>query len=336
MGDWRLVFAAYNCGERTVERAIERNQRLGRRTDFWSLDLPRGTREYVPRLMALVEIVAHPAAYGIELPRIPAEPYFDIVDVGGALDLNRVVDWSGMDGQAFDLLNAAFRKRFTVDGAPTRVLVPHGRAARVETMLAALPDSERRSGRTHVVARGETLSHIAATTGVSVAALKAANRLQSNRLDVGQELVVPAPATALALTAEETPATPASGTASHVVRNGDNLWDLARHYGTTVASLARLNGLTPRSTLRLGQRLAVPARTDVADSSDSTVAAAAPAAGGTPPERHYEVRKGDSLWTISRRFNITVADLKRWNGLNGGALQPGQRLVVAGDTARDI
>ncbi|MGE0485719.1 MAG: LysM peptidoglycan-binding domain-containing protein [Gammaproteobacteria bacterium] len=329
MGDWRLVFAAYNCGERTVERAIERNQRLGRRTDFWSLDLPRGTREYVPRLMALVEIIGHPAAYGIELPRIAAEPYFDIVDVGGALDLNRVVDWSGMDGQAFDVLNAAFRRRFTVEGAPTRVLVPHGRAAQVETMLAALPESERRRGRTHVVTRGETLSHIAAATGVSVAALKAANHLQSNRLAVGQELLVPAPAAALALTAEEPPAVaPVGDTPAHVVRDGDNLWDLARHYDTTVAELTRLNGLTPHSTLRLGQKLAVPGR------SGSAIADPLPSDGGA--DRHYHVRKGDSLWTISRRFKISVADLKRWNGLNGGALQPGQRLVVAGDTARDI
>ncbi|MCB1747492.1 MAG: LysM peptidoglycan-binding domain-containing protein [Gammaproteobacteria bacterium] len=324
MGDWRLVFAAYNCGERTVERAIERNQRLGRRTDFWALDLPRGTREYVPKLIALVEIVAHPAAYGIELPRIPAEPYFDVVDVGGALDLNRVVDWSGMDGQAFDVLNAAFRKRFTVDGAPTLVLVPHGRAARVETMLAALPESERRAARTHVVARGETLSHIASATGVSVAALKAANHLRSNRLAVGQELLVPAPAAALALTAAATPAP----RATHVVRNGDNLWDLARHYDTSVAELARLNGLGTHATLHLGQKLRVPGR---------GAAVAAPAAADDDAAgRHYEVRKGDSLWTISRRFKITVADLKRWNGLSGGALQPGQRLVVAGDAARDI
>ncbi|MEQ8496397.1 MAG: transglycosylase SLT domain-containing protein, partial [Gammaproteobacteria bacterium] len=197
MGDWQLVFAAYNCGERTVERAIERNQRLGRRTDFWSLDLPRATRDYVPKLMALVEIIAHPAAHGVELAQIPAAPYFDMVDVGPALDLNRVIDWSGMVGEAFDHLNAAFRKRYTVAGSPTIVLVPRARAANVTQALASLPQSARSASREHVVAAGETLSHIAARTGVSIETIKRANGLGSTRLAVGQVLRVPGPGEAL-------------------------------------------------------------------------------------------------------------------------------------------
>lgn len=315
MGDWQLVFAAYNCGERTVERAIERNQRLGRRTDFWSLDLPRTTRDYVPKLMALVEIIANPAAHGVTLAEIPAAPHFEMVDVGAALDLNRVLDWSGMSAAEFDRLNPAFRKRYTVANAPTTVLVSHGRAGAVESALTALPAHARRPLREHVVSAGETLSHIAARHGVSIAALKTANGLRSSALAIGQTLQVPLPGAALPAADASHADTAGSATREHVVRSGDNLWELARANGTSVATLASVNGLSPRATLRPGQRLRLPGSAARASS------AAAP---------HYEVRHGDSLWTISRRFRISVADLKRWNGLADDlALQPGQRLVVA-------
>ncbi|MEQ8659446.1 MAG: LysM peptidoglycan-binding domain-containing protein [Gammaproteobacteria bacterium] len=313
MGDWQLVFAAYNCGERTVERAIERNQRLGRRTDFWSLDLPRSTRDYVPKMMALVEIVAHPAAHGVELAHIPATPYFAAIDVGSALDLNRVIDWSAMSGEAFDHLNAAFRKRYTVAGAPSTVLVPHERAGAVADALAALPATARETSREHVVAAGETLSHIAAHTGVPVHVLKQANGLRSTRLAVGQVLRVPAPGEVISAGAPAPARAPAART--HVVRAGDNLWELARTNGTSVAALARANGISLRSTLKPGHRMLLPG-------------GEAPAVPSAAP--HYEVRRGDSLWTISRRFKISVADLKRWNGLADElVLRPGQRLVVA-------
>ncbi len=315
MGDWQLVFAAYNCGERTVERAIERNQRLGRRTDFWSLDLPRTTRDYVPKLMALVEIIANPAAHGVTLAEIPAAPHFEMVDVGAALDLNRVLDWSGMSAAEFDRLNPAFRKRYTVATAPTTVLVSHGHAGAVESALAALPTHARRPLREHVVSAGETLSHIAARHGVSIAALKTANGLRSSALAIGQTLQVPLPGAAPAAGGADLAGTSAGATREHVVRSGDSLWKLARANGTSVAKLARINGLSSRATLQPGQRLRLPGSAGFAR------------AGAAP---HYEVRHGDSLWTISRRFRISVAQLKRWNGLADDlALQPGQRLVVA-------
>ena len=315
MGDWQLVFAAYNCGERTVERAIERNQRLGRRTDFWSLDLPRTTRDYVPKLMALVEIIANPAAHGVTLAEIPATPHFETVEVGAALDLNRVLDWTGMSATEFDRLNAAFRKRYTVANAPSTVLVPHGHATAVETALATLPAHARRPLREHVVSAGETLSHIAARHAVSVAALKTANGLHSSALAIGQTLQVPLPGAELPADPGGAVGTTASAGRELVVRSGDNLWELARANGTSVATLARVNGISPRSTLRPGQRLRLPG-------SDAL------ASRGAAP--HYEVRHGDSLWTISRRFRISIADLKRWNGLADDlALRPGQRLVVA-------
>ena len=320
MGDWELVFAAYNCGERTVERAIERNARLGLATDFHALELPRATRDYVPQLLALIEIIAHPQAHAVELAPIPSADYFEIIDVGGALDLNRVIAWSGMSGAEFDHLNAAFRKRYSVTGAPTLVLVPSDRSGAVKAALEAIPDSDRRMPREHIVSAGETLSHIASATGVPVNVIKQANQLRSNRLAIGQKLVLPNPGEIHAL-AERHLQDSKHANAPHVVQDGDNLWDLARRYDSTVARFASVNNISQRATLRLGQKLKIPAGKvpPVSVQGDPPV----PAVG-----QHYEVRNGDSLWTISRRFKVSIAELKRWNDLDGRYLQPGQRLVV--------
>jgi membrane-bound lytic murein transglycosylase D len=320
MGDWELVFAAYNCGERTVERAIERNARLGLATDFHALELPRATRDYVPRLLALVEIIAHPQAHAVELAAIPSADYFEIVDVGGVLDLNRVIAWSAMSGAEFDHLNAAFRKRYSVTGAPTLVLVPSDRSGAVKAALEAMPDSDRRMPREHIVSAGETLSHIASATGVPVNVIKQANQLRSNRLAIGQKLVVPDPGKIHAL-ADRHRHDSMLANAPYVVQDGDNLWDLARRYDTTVARIANVNNIRQGATLRLGQKLKIPA--DSVPQVRVQSAPSVPAVG-----QHYEVRNGDSLWTISRRFKVSIAELKRWNDLDGRYLQPGQRLVV--------
>lgn len=323
MGDWELVFAAYNCGERTVERAIERNARLGHATNFAALELPSATREYVPKLLSLAEVVADPEAYGVSLASIPDTPHFQSIDVGKALDLNRVIEWSGMDPALFDRLNAGFRKRLTVSGAPSRILLHPPHIPVVRERLAALPDDARDRARVHVVSRGETLSHIAAATAIPVAAIRRANDLTTNRLAIGQELVIPTPRAMQAMT----PALPReSAERRHTVVRGDSLWSIARRYDTRVEVLARANGINSKATLAPGQEILVPGTgTDMP--------------GATSPTADYEVRRGDSLWTIARRFNVSVAELRRWNALDKRALlQPGQRLLVhppaAGAAAR--
>ena len=100
----------------------------------------------------------------------------------------------------------------------------------------------------------------------------------------------------------------------HVVVAGDNLWDLARHYDTSVGAIAAANRISRNTTLALGQRLRIPRSGE---------------APTTAPRQRYEVQKGDSLWTISRRFKVSVGELKRWNGLSGDSrLMPGDELVI--------
>ena len=123
-GDWMLAVAAYNYGSGNVTRAIRRNESLGRDTDFFSLSLPGETRAYVPKLLALGQIVRHPEAYGIALPPIPDAPYFEVVETGGPVDLRLAAELAGVDVEELHALNAGWNQWVTGPDGPHRLLIP--------------------------------------------------------------------------------------------------------------------------------------------------------------------------------------------------------------------
>jgi len=354
-GDWLLAIAAYNCGERTVLQAVARNRNRGRSTDFWSLSLPGGTRSYVERLLNVTAVVADPSAYGVKPAIVPDRPYFDVADVGANLPLSRITGASGLDADEFRALNSAYMRQTTVSGA-TRVLVKHGHGDEVVLALSSISDEVRRlpdvspavastasaarastARREHTVRAGESLSLIASKAGVSVRALREANHLSSTHLRLGQVLRLPDNAKRVAEVNARPPAgnktIRAGGNAApamHVVANGDNLWDIARHYHVSAEALAQANGLTARTVLKLGQKLRLPGAAGGRGEMPGISLASADNAEAT----RYQVQEGDSLWTISRRFKVSVDALKKWNRLptSRTSLQPGQSLVVNGET----
>ena len=337
-GDWPLAFAAYNCGERAIAEAVERNRHLGRPTDFWSLAVPGHTRKYLERLLATVQVMTDPRAYGVTLAHVPERPYLEIVDVGANLALSRIADVSGFGHNEFAAINPGFLQRTTVAGA-THVLVKHLHGNDVALALSAVADEVRRLPaltHQHAVKSGETPAVIAARNGVTVAALEAANHFDSTRLRVGQLLNIPGGISAQADSPSVTPpkivpVTAATAVQQHVVASGDNWWDLARRYNVSAPALAQANGLTTQTILRLGQKLRLPA---ARQRNQPAAAAGAVASNGpsTGNDSQYEVRAGDSLWTIAHHFDISVDALKKWNRLpERPALQPGQRLVINDD-----
>ncbi|HYW04411.1 MAG TPA: LysM peptidoglycan-binding domain-containing protein [Gammaproteobacteria bacterium] len=315
-GHWLLAIAAYNSGEGTVEDAVRRNARRGLPTDFWHLDLPRQTEQYVPQLLALAAVVNHPSRYGIQLPDVPDKPRLRVVKLSKQIDIDLAARLAGIPVRRLRELNPGFRRWATDPHGPHRLVLPRTSVARFKRRLAKIPSGKLVSWQRYVVRHGDTLGRIAQRYDTTPGVLERINHLHGTLIRSGHTLLVPASQngasrTRLALIRERySPGSGHDGGARHYrVRPGDSLWTIAHRLGVTVASLRRWNGLSgDRTALRPGQKLVVPhERGRVA----------------------CRVHKGDSLWTIAHRYGVSVKGLRRWNDLPKGAdLHPGQHLTV--------
>lgn len=332
-GDWLHALAGYNAGERRVSRAIEANQAAGKPISFWHLRLPAETRGYVPALLAVSEIIADPERYNISLQPIPNEPYFTVVDTGGQIDLDKASRLAGIELDDLKRLNPGFKRWATDPDGPHRLLAPIDQADRLAQGLQNLPPDQRLTWRQHRIQRGETLGQIAARYGTTVAVLQQTNNIRGHLIRAGQDLMIPAPgADSAPAAAPQTVAASAAGSSNsddmqyYTVRPGDNLWQIARNHDTRVAYITASNGIRENTVLRPGQRLRVPGNNHTG-SMTRTVAESGNESGSRRVS--YIVQRGDSLWTISRQFQVSVEALREWNSLAHNALlQPGQQLEV--------
>ncbi|MDN6318667.1 MAG: LysM peptidoglycan-binding domain-containing protein [Marinobacter sp.] len=332
-GDYTLALAAYNSGGGAVSIAMRRNRKSNKPQDFWSLQLPRETRHYVPKLIALAKIFDDPQAYGIKLPALKDEPYFDVVDTGGQLDLAQAAELAGIDIDEIYLLNPSYNRWATSPEGPHRLLVPHQNAEAFRTALADIPEGQRVSWRNYVVKSGDSLNTISRKYSTTPAVLLQVNNLNSDLIRVGQRLMIPSASKgsdAYALSAskrlERKQAKKRDGNKlSYAVRRGDTFWDIAREHRVSVRQVAAWNGMAPGDPLIPGKKLVIWSKT-----AQPTLASADSSRGKAMVRKvGYQVRKGDSLARIANRFSVNVRDIASWNDLNTARyLQPGQSLVL--------
>lgn len=266
--DWRLAIVAYNTGEGVVVRALSAR---GRDADFWSLALPYHGRQFVPRLLALATLIAEPDRCGFKLPDLRTRESFVTVDTGGVLSIPDTARALKMPEEQLYALNPGLNRALTPPEGPHQLHIPPELSAATRVWIAGLDARPTpASGEERVTIRpGDSLSAIARRHGTDVATLRALNGLRSDFLRAGATLMVPgnrassAPATRAVADARRQPSSTATGrdkrSATHVVRAGDTLWSLARAYRVTLQSLVASNKLTPKSVLRIGQRLRIPA-----------------------------------------------------------------------------
>ncbi|MDH5229747.1 MAG: LysM peptidoglycan-binding domain-containing protein [Gammaproteobacteria bacterium] len=343
-GDWLLALAAYNSGQGTVSRAIRKNKRKGLATDFWSLDLPKETRGYVPKLIAIATIVDHPQNHGVALPELPNEPYLASVDTGSQIDLALAAELADISLDELYLLNPGFNRWATDPKGPHQLLVPVANVEIFRENLANLPDEQRIRWKRHKIRKGESLLAIADKFNTTVASIKEVNKIRGNQIRAGKSLIIPVATKDLdsyTFSAdkrlERLQNTRRSGKQKITVsvRKGDTLWDIARKYGVGVRRLAKWNGLAPRDTLRAGQKLVIwSKRSNVTRAKQAEFS---PHSRETITQKiNYRVRRGDSLARISDKFNVNVSDLLRWNHRlkNKKYLQPGQNLTLYVDVTR--
>jgi membrane-bound lytic murein transglycosylase D len=344
-GDWLLAIAAYNCGELAVQRAIERNQRAGKPTDFWHLKLPNETRGYVPELLAMRRLVANPERYGLEFSPIANEPYFITIQTGGQIDLKVVAELSGVTVDDLYELNPAFHRWATDPTGPYHLLVPADSAEGLQQAVLQLTPEQRMRVAHYTVRGGDTIASIASHFATKPEVIRELNDLEPTELPViDTSLRVPFPdiqlpeKAARAALLADTPAgrlrRHGAKPSIHVVRRGDTLFALAQRLGTDPQTLAQINGLNPSDRLRAGQKLRFGSSTMVTDATPRTSRRVnQSASSGTFAEgarrMTYVVRRGDTLYGIARLLQVTVSDLTGWNAMSGAhSLKPGQTLVA--------
>lgn len=334
-GDWLLAVASYNSGEGNVLRSVRRNQARSLPTDFWNLKLPKETASYVPKLLALVELVREPSAYGVELPELLDAPQFAQTEIGGQLDLALAAELAGVDVDTLYAFNSGFNHWATDPEGPHRLVLPVDVSETFDAALAALPEDERVRWQRHKVSSGETLSTIAKKYRTTIAAIKNANGIGGNTIRAGSYLTVPVASKPLSEYSQSADARLAKTQnrerkgqrVEHQVRAGESFWSIGRRYGVGTRELAAWNGMAPRDTLSIGQKLVVWAK--------GAAPTSGPTGNATTRKLRYTVRNGDSLYLIANRFRITISDLVRWNSIDKNKiLRPGQTLMMYVDVTR--
>lgn len=328
-GSWELALAAYNAGPGAVQRAINRNLAAGLPTDFWSLRLPSETMSYVPRFLAMAQIIKSPESVGLTLRPLVDQPYFRVVGTNGQIDLSAAASLAGVSLKEMYQLNPGFSRWATDPEGPHRLLIPASLPVDFEQQISALPAPDNVVTEHYKVKRGDTVHRIAKRFGLSPAELKRLNGLKSNVLKNGSTLVISQPRAGnaeFALVQKElfgkSLAIAARKTLSrYKVRRGDTLSSIARKHGLSIKQLASMNGLRNKSRLKPGQVLKVNGK------ASSRRMASRSGGKGKAKRISYEVRKGDTLFSIGKRYNVTVKQIRNWNNASK-SIRPGQDLVI--------
>lgn len=330
--DWLYAFAAYNSGEGRVKRSIKRNKKNGLPVDFWHLSLPKETKDYVPKLLALVDILRNHEKYGVELPHIPNQQVLSYVDVGSQIDIEYAAKLAGLSVAEIQLLNPAFNHWATSPVGPHKLLLPTVVADQFSEKLAQVDKSKRIRWDRYAVKSGDSLSVIAYKHHTTVAVLKQVNDIDGALIKVGQPLLIPIASKsqqqyltrqAKRFQRQESSLSKDHDKVVYKVVEGDTLWDISRRYKVTSKQIAKWNGLKLSHNLQLGQKLTIW-KEHINDNPN-----------GITRRVTYYVRSGDSLGVIAQKFNVKTADLVRWNDLeNVKYIKPGQKIKVYVDVKK--
>jgi membrane-bound lytic murein transglycosylase D len=271
-GDWLLALAAYNSGQGNVNRAIRKNKKRGKATDFWSLDLPKETRSYVPKLLALAKLMDNPQRYGINLHPVPNRPYFKSVNTHSQIDLAQAATMAGVKIDELYRLNPSYNRWATSPDGPHRLLIPVAQSAQFEQAIAQLAPEQRLHWQRYTVKNGDSLLLLAKRFKTSLDNIKQVNHLKTNTIRIGQSLLM---ATAsrqeryYSLSADQRLANThtkrnssrysqrdsASRKVGYQVQSGDSLARIAGKFNVRVNDIVKWNDVNPSHYIQPGEKL---------------------------------------------------------------------------------
>jgi membrane-bound lytic murein transglycosylase D len=312
-GDWHLALAAYNWGQGNVNRAITRNTKEGMPTGYTDLSMPYETREYVPKLQAVKNIVANPKNFGVELPPIGNHPFFDTVTIDRDMDVDVIANLAEVEIDDFRALNPSLNRPVVMAAGTPNILLPWDNAAIFENRLKT-HTGPLATWTAWVVPTTMSPAQAASRVGMSEAELRRVNAIPPRMMvRAGSSLLVPRTSqrngdvpTHVADNGHLS-LQPESSTRRTVirVRKGDTLTQLARRYGVSPVSVAGWNKLGVNAKLKIGQRitLMVPHRPAAASNKKTTARSTAkkPVAANKAPARASASKSGGKAASSSKR-----------------------------------
>lgn len=263
-GNWILAFAAYDSGEGTMARVIKNSGQSQHHISFWKLRVPQETKAYIPRLLALAEVIQNPQQYRVQLPHIPHMPYFEEVNIGSQIDLNHAAKLAGISYQDLIKLNPGYNHWTTAPYRPYKLLIPADKVEDFSRNLANLPLEERVDWKQHKVSAGDNLNIIARKYHTTINLIKELNQLKSNSVRKGQVVLIPSKkAISRAPTVSHSKKLETSRhfkpikqyKVIHIVQRNDNFAKLQAKYKVTADEIRKWNKMQANAALKPGQQL---------------------------------------------------------------------------------
>lgn len=347
-GDWYLAVAAYNGGPGTLRKAIRKTKSR----DFWKIAQNRylrlETKRYVPKLIAAIMIAKEPEKYGFTDIVYEKPLTWETIEVGPGLSMAAVAMLTNSSQTEIKLLNQELRSSKTpMDTERYLVKIPSGTKMLAQTNLPRLHSVVQTEYKTHIVSKNETLAKICRRYNINTTTLLKVNKLTSRQLKPGTRLRIPYRNVAYRILPEGMDARIAAqdDLILHTVKQGETISKISRRYQVPAELIVAWNGLPNMHKIAEGQQLALymsstsptprslSSSTATANQSSLIVLSDSrkQAVGQRiqqDPYTYYLVRSGDSLWTISRKFNTSPDRIKRWNNLKSNLIHPGSKLKL--------
>ena len=306
--DIYLALAAYNAGPTYLDKQIRKNKRRGLETDFWSLNLSRQVTNYIPKYIAIREVIFNAEQYGILLPQIPLESVVKKVEIPGQVEILTLSDYLDIKPELIYKLNAGYTKWASAPKDKSIFYIPIEKGEMLDIPESPFENVNQINWISHIVVSGDSLWKLAAKYDTEVNIIKEINYIDKDLLSLNDVLLIPLSKT------ENNNFIPFE---MHIVSEGDTLWNIAKKYRLDINDLLRMNSLSKSSFLQLGQQLTIGNKNihRNIESKKRTIL--------------YSVKQGDNLYKISDLFDVSVNSIKEINNFSSSDLMPGQIIKIA-------
>ena len=306
--DIYLTLAAYNAGPSLVERKINQNIKQGDGKDFWSLNLPSQTQNYVPKFIALRELILNSEKYGISLPDIPYDNVVEKITIPGQVEILALSEFLEIKPELLYKLNAGYTKWASAPENESIFYIPKEKYSLIISENNPFKKTNDINWISHTVNKGDNLWDLAIKYDTEVKIIKDVNYLNDELLSINDNLLIPL---------GKSKSNNFIPYEMYIVSEGDTLWSISKKYNLSIRDLARMNSLDENDFLQLGQQLSIGNKNihRNMESKKRTIL--------------YSVKQGDTLFKISELFDVSIRSIEDINDFNQSTLMPGQIIKIA-------